>query len=337
VSGHDLSVVRDQQVCQADPIPPRHWARAYDIAQVREGRIRRFAQRNWFTVGMNGIFYNLRSPLFGDRRVREALALLYDFEWANRVLFHDGYARTQSYFLNTDIAATEPPDEREIAELMPFRNELPEDAFSSAYQPPRSDGSGRDRANLERAFDLLTDAGWRLESGVLRHTQNRRRFAFAVMAQTQNQQLILGHWFKALERVGIAATLQVVDSSVYNERLRQRQFDTIQRFTIPPAWPGAEQQTAWRSDGGPGGPGHNLVGLRSPLVDHLVDQLAVANDYAGVRFWGKLLDRALQWQFLAVPGHYEADRKVAVWDRIVQPSRHPHHAFGLDYWWSRER
>jgi microcin C transport system substrate-binding protein len=314
---------------------PRHWASAYDVEPVRDGRIRRLEQRNWFGMGMNGFMFNLRSPLFADRRAREALTLMYDFEWANRVLFHGGYGRSVSYFQNTPLAAREAPDARELELLRELPPGLPPEALARAFMPAVSDGSGRDRRLMERALSLLSAAGWKLVDGRLQHETSGRRFEFAVLAQTQTQALVLGHWFKALGRLGIVARLEVVDASVYNERLRSRQFDVTQRFTIPPAWPGAEQQAAWHSTGGPHGSGDNLLGLKDPLVDALVDRLAAARDYNTLTLYGRLLDRALQWQYLGVPGNMEESRKLAVWDRFGWPARPPDYGYGMEYWWSR--
>jgi microcin C transport system substrate-binding protein len=316
---------------------PRHWATAYDVPAVHEGRIRRLSQRNWFGLGMNGFMFNLRSPLFADRRVREALTLMYDFEWANRVLFHDGYVRSVSYFQNTPLAATDAPSARELELLRTLPPELAARVpIDSLPLPPVSDGSGQDRRHLERAVGLLNQAGWQLVDGRLRHETTGKAFDFAVMAQTQTQALQLGHWFKALRRLGIEGRLEVVDGSVYNERLRLRRFDVTQRFTMPPQWPGGEQQTAWHSTGGPRGTGDNLLGLQDPLIDALTDRVAAARDYETLTAWGRLLDRALRTQFLGVPGHHEAERKLAIWDRFAWPDRAPGLGYGLEYWWRRD-
>lgn len=316
---------------------PRHWATGYDLDPVREGRIKRLAQRNWFSVGMSGFMFNLRSPLFADRRVREALTLMYDFEWANRVLFHGGYVRSYSYFQNAPLAASGPLSERELAALGTLPSEIAAlMPRSDAAMPPISDGSGQDRRHLERAFELLQAAGWRLVDGRLRHEATGKTFDFAVMAQTQTQSLQLGHWFKALRRLGIEGRLEVVDSSVYTERLRLRRFEMTQRFTIPSQWPGSEQQVAWHSKGGPNGTGDNLLGLADPLVDALVDRLASARDYESITVWGRLLDRALRAQTLGVPAHQEAERKLAIWDKFAWPDRKPDLGYGLDYWWRRD-
>jgi len=316
---------------------PRHWATAYDLDVVRAGRIKRLDQRNWFGIGMSGFMFNLRSPLFADRRVREALSLMYDFEWANRVLFHDGYVRSISYFNNTPLAASGAPSERELEALRSLPPEIAARMpMGEVTLPPVSDGSGQDRRHLERAFGLLRSAGWRLVDGRLRHETTGKVFDFAVLAQTQTQSLQLGHWFKALGRLGIEGRLEVVDASVYNERLRQRRFDMTQRFTIPSQWPGSDQQVAWHSTGGPNGTGDNLLGLKDPLVDVLVDRLAGAQDYESITTWGRLLDRALRAQVLGVPGHQEAARKLAVWDKFAWPTRPPGLGYGLEYWWRRE-
>lgn len=309
---------------------PRRAETRYDTPQVRDGRIRLHRLRNWYSSGMNGYFFNQRRAAFADRRVREALILLYDFEWANRVLFRGAFARTQSFFQNTDMAATAAPSARERAFLSRYRDELPAAALDSVHLPPISDGSGRDRRHLRRALDLLASAGWRMKNGTMRNTRTGRALAFVVLSRSSAEQLVLGHWLKALARIGVRARLQVVDGSVYYDRLKKRQFDVIQRFTIPSQWPGTEQRAAWHSRGR-----NNILGVKSRLIDDLVDRLAKTTDYPATRFYARLLDRALQWQALGVPSHHAGTRTMAAWGHLVPPRRQPRFGFGYDYWWCR--
>lgn len=312
-----------------------HWIRGYDVPAVKDGRIRKIEQRNWFPVGANGFFFNLRRTQFADRRVREALTLMFDFEWANRVLFHGAYERTWSYFKNTRLAALGPPSAAEREILSAYRSELPPEALVRAFRPPVSDGSGRDRKALNRALKLLSAAGWRLRGGVMRNARTGQPLRFVVLARSPRQQKVLGHWFKALERLGIQARLKVVDSSLYAKKLRERDFDVTQRFSIPSRWPGNNQKIAWRSDGGGRGREDNRIGLKSPLVDMLVDKLAATDDYKEVLLYGRLLDRTLQWKLLAVPGFLAPSRRVAHWNKFGRPPEQPKYGFGFDYWWCK--
>lgn len=317
--GGDLDTHIDQD--------PRRIKTRYDTAQIRDGRIRLHTLRNWYSSGMNGYFFNLRRRMFADPRVRRALVMMYDFEWANRVLFGQGYVRTRSYFENTDMAALDAPTARERAFLARYRDELPAAALNRAFTPPVSDGTGRDRRQLKRALALLAEAGWRMKDGTMRNERTGEPLRFTVLSRSSRPQLFLGHWFKSLARIGIDARLQIVDGSVYYDRLRKRRFDVIQRFTIPGQWPGAAQKSAWHSKGD-----GNLLGLKSRLVDDLVEKIAASTVYAETRFYARLLDRALQWQHLGVPGQRTENRIMAAWRRMVPPKRQPAYSFGYDYW-----
>src|SRR5690606_39782219 len=145
----------------------KEWATGYDAPPVRDGRIVKREVPHERPAGMQGFAMNLRRPVFQDRRVREALSWAFDFEWSNKALFYGQYERTRSYFENSEMAATGLPSGAELALLEPFRGQVPEEVFTTEYQPPRTDGSGNNRENLRRAAELLRAAGWTVENGRL--------------------------------------------------------------------------------------------------------------------------------------------------------------------------
>lgn len=316
----------------------RRWAVGYDLPPVRKGRIRRVEQPHWFITGMNGFAFNLRRARFADPRVREALALLLDFEWANAALFHGAFRRTGSFFENSELAATAAPDAAERALMEQFPGLFPPEAFERPWTPPRSDGSGRDRAALERALALLDAAGWapREDDGRLVNRASGEPFALSVLAQSNSQQALVGVWFRALRRIGIAPRFEIVDAATFAARTRAHDFDLVFRFTIPPEWPGAEQRNLWSSEAAARPGSSNLNGIADPALDALLDRLVAAPDRGALVTTARVLDRALQWRWLVVPAHYDPVRRIAVADRFAWPERRPRHAYGDDAWWCRE-
>jgi microcin C transport system substrate-binding protein len=315
----------------------RRWAVGYDIPAVRDGRLRKVEQRHGHITGMNGFAFNLRRERFADIRVREALTLLLDFEWANAALFQGMFIRTSSYFLNSDLAAAAAPDEAERAFMAAHPALFPPAALDRAWSPPASDGSGRDRAMLTRALALLDAAGWapRGSDGRLVNRATGAPFVLSVLAQSNAQQALVGVWFRGLRRVGIIPRFEVVDAATFAARTRARDFDLAYRFTIPPEWPGAEQRGAWSSEAARRDGSGNLVGIAHPAIDTLVDRLVAAPDRAALRTAARLLDRALQWQYLVVPGAYDPVRRLAVSSAFAAPEQRPRTGYGDDAWWCR--
>jgi microcin C transport system substrate-binding protein len=258
---------------------------------------------------------------------------MHDFEWANAALVQGASQRAASFFLNSDLAATAAPDAGEQALMDQVPALFPPEAWHRPWQPPRSDGSGRDRALLDRALALLDAAGWapRASDGRLVHRDTGEVFQLAVLAQSNGQQALAGVWFRGLRRLGIVARFEVADASTFTARLRAQDFDLAFRFTVPPDWPGPEERSLWGSRGA-----NNASGLARPEMDLLLDRLEAAPSRAELRTTARVLDRALQWQWLVVPGRYDPVRRLAVSARFAPPPRQPRFGYGDDAWWCRE-
>jgi microcin C transport system substrate-binding protein len=317
---------------------PRRWQTGYDVPAVADGRIRKADLRNWFVIGMNGFFFNLRQPRFADVRVRKALDLLFDFEWVQRNIFHESYSRTASYFENSRFAAHDAPTVEEIALMRRHERLFPTEAYERAWRPTTSDGSGFDRNKTRDALALLKEAGWELHDGRMVEVSSGKLMSFVVTAQTRNQEKLLSRYFEQLRRLGIRAELKIVDGATYEHQLATGEFDIIYRFIIPPQWPGREQRRAWSSyDATRSTPnGRSVTGLADSDIDALAERVIAAKTLDELTVAARVLDRALQWGYFAIPGYFDSHRRVAHWSHLVRPAEPPKYSWGTDYWWCSE-
>jgi microcin C transport system substrate-binding protein len=316
---------------------PRHWQTAYNVPAVNGGRIKKADLRNWFTIGMNGFFFNLRQSRFADVRVRKALEMLFDFEWVQRNIFHESFSRTASYFENSRFAAHDAPTADEIALMRQHPKLFPPEAYERAWTPTVSDGSGFDRNKAREALALLKAAGWELRDARMVDAKGEQ-MAFVVTAQTRNQEKMLGRYFEQLRRLGIRAELKVVDGATYEHARRTGEFDIVYQFIIPPQWPGLEQRRAWAShDATRVTPdGSSTIGIADRDIDALIERVIAADTLPGLTIAARVLDRALQWGVYAIPGYFDSHRRVAHWAHLMRPDNAPKYGWGMDYWWCRD-
>jgi microcin C transport system substrate-binding protein len=312
----------------------KEWATAYDIPAVRDGRLKKDPVPHSRPAGMQGYAFNLRRPLFQDRRVREAIGYALDFEWSNRTLFYGQYTRARSYFDNSELAANGVPQGAELAVLEPLRGRVPEEVFTTEYQPPATNGSGNMRDNLRRAAELLKAGGWSVDpkSKKLVNAQGQP-LAFEILLVDPAYERITLPFIKNLERLGIAARVRTVDSAQYQKRLDTFDFDVTLAAWPQSMSPGNEQRSFWSSAfaGQPGS--FNVLGLKDPAVDALVDQVIAAPDRASLVARVHALDRVLQWGFYVVPNWYIAYDRYLYWDKFGRPAVVPAQGVQLDTWW----
>lgn len=316
----------------------KDWATAYDVPAVRDGRLKKEEIAHARPAGMQGYAFNLRRPLFQDRRVRQALGYAFDFEWANRTLFYGQYTRARSYFGNSELAAAGVPQGAELQILTPFRDRLPAEVFTTEYLPPVTDGSGNMRDNLRQAYELLKAAGWTVDakSRKLVNAQGQP-FEFEILLVDPAYERVTLPFAKNLERLGVTARVRTVDPAQYQRRVDEYDFDMIMHSWPQSLSPGNEQRSYWTSAFAdqPGSP--NVLGLKDPVVDALVDQLIAAPDRASLVAHTQALDRALQWGFYVVPNWYIAYDRLAYWDKFGRPAITPTMGVQLDTWWAKAK
>lgn len=314
-------------------VTAKDWATAYDVPAVRDGRIVREEIKTEDPRGMQGFVLNTRRPLLQDRRVREALGQLFDFEWLNKTIFYGQYKRTRSYFSNSELAASGAPSAAELAILDRYRGKVPDEVLSAEFAPPSTDGSGNIRANLRAALELFKEAGWTLRSGALVNAAGQQ-MQFEILLDDPGLERIVQPWMRNLERAGIKPTLRVVDTAQYKNRVDAYDFDVISAVIPQSLSPGNEQRDLWSSAAADVPGGQNLAGVKDPVVDDLVERLIRAESREDLVNHTRALDRVLLWGHYVVP-HYHSDRyNVAYWNRFGHPARPPRYGLGFpDTWW----
>ncbi|MEQ8348175.1 MAG: extracellular solute-binding protein [Sneathiellaceae bacterium] len=310
----------------------RVWAQDYDFPARQRGDVVLDTVETERPSGLVGFIFNLRREKFQDPRVREAIARAFDFEWMNKNYFFGQYHRTDSYFENSELAATGAPSAAELAFLEPLRDQVPEEVFGPAYTAPESDGSGRDRRQLRQATKLLQDAGWTVQGGKLVGPDGKQMRIEFLLVQPAFER-IAAAYADNLQRLGIAVDLRTVDSSQYINRLRSFDYDMIYAGWGQSESPGNEQRSFFSSDAADDPSSRNYAGITDPAVDKLIDNVIFAEDRETLVAATRALDRVLGWNWYVVPGwNLQADR-IAYWNRFGRPETSP--AYGVDIlaWW----
>ncbi|MCU1737460.1 MULTISPECIES: extracellular solute-binding protein [Pseudomonas] len=313
-------------------VSAKNWANAYNTPAVAQGRLIKEQIPNRNPTGMQGFIYNLRKPMFQDIRVREALSLLFDFEWTNKQLFNGAYHRTRSYFENSEMAATGLPDAAQLAILEPLRGKIPEQVFTQAFEPSVCDASGMIRPQQRRAYQLLQEAGWRIVDDKMVDTQGKPVSIEFLLAQTEFERVLLP-FKRNLADIGIDLVIRRVDVSQYINRLRSRDFDMVVGSFPQSNSPGNEQREFWKSSSADKPGSRNLMGLKDPAVDELVEALIDSDSRQSLVEHARALDRVLQWGFYVIPNWHIKTWRVAYWDHIGHPKVSPAYDVGLYTWW----
>ncbi|CAA7619126.1 putative oligopeptide transporter subunit; periplasmic-binding component of ABC superfamily transporter [Magnetospirillum sp. LM-5] len=313
----------------------KKWASGYqDWAALKDGRARKENFAHQRPAGMQGFAFNLRRPLFTDIRVREALGLAFDFEWANRTLFSGQYTRTQSYFDNSELAAKGLPDAAELKILEPLRGQIPDAVFTSEFRSPVTDGTGYARANLKRAVALLEAAGWQVVDGRLVDGAGQP-FVFEVLLNSPAFERIALPWVRNLARLGIEATVRTVDSTQYVNRVRGHDFDVIVMSWGASLSPGNEQASYWTSQAAEQKGARNVGGIKNPAIDRLVESVISAPDRDSLVTRTRALDRVLLWNHYVVPQWHIPYDRVAFWDKFGMPKSVPMKGWQMHTWWMK--
>jgi len=316
----------------------RIWATRYDFPALRDGRVKRDVVPDDTPSGAQGWFFNTRREKFQDRRLREAFAYAFDFEWTNRSIMYGSYQRTHSVFQNSDMMAVGSPTEDEISLLEPFRGKVPDEAFGEPFVPPVSDGSGQDRALLRRAGALLQEAGFVIKGGK-RVTPKGERLTVEFLVDEPSFQPHHQSFIKNLGTLGIEASLRIVDPVQYRKREDDFDFDLIiQRFSFS-STPGDSLRSYFSSQAAALKGSQNLAGIADPVVDALIERVMAADTRARLVTACKALDRVIRSGRYWVPHWYKASHWIAFWDVFGRPAVKPRFARGIPetWWYDREK
>ena len=308
------------------------WATAYNGPAFDAGLIVKEEVPHERGTGMQGFVFNTRRDLFKDPKVRAALAYAFDFEWTNANLFYGQYSRTESYFSNSELAGTGLPSAAELALLEPYRDQLPEEVFTTAYEAPATDGSGTSRANLRKALELLREAGWAVSDGKLRDASGRP-FAFEILLVSPAFERIAGPFVQNLQRLGIEARVRTVDTAQYQNRMDEFDFDMAVASWGQSQSPGNEQRDFWSTPAADTPGSRNLAGIKDPVVDALIDKIIQAPSREDLVAATRALDRVLLWGHYVIPHWHIQVERVAYWNKFAHPEITPRFGLDLFAWW----
>jgi microcin C transport system substrate-binding protein len=281
---------------------------------------------------MQGFAMNIRRPVFQDRRVREALGYALDFEWSNRTLFHSQYTRTRSYFDNSELAARGKPSPEELALLEPWRGKIPDEVFTTEYNPPKTDGSGNWREGQRAATQLLRAAGYKIENQKLTGPDGKALEFEILLGNPQFERIVLPY-VENLRRLGVVPRVRTVDPAQYQKRMDDYDFDmTVESFGQSES-PGNEQRSYWGSQAADNRGEQNAIGIKNPAVDALIDLIIQAPDRQSLVTSTRALDRILQWGFYVVPNWHIESVRVAYWDKFTRPPVMPRGGYDQSSWW----
>ncbi|MBR1220166.1 ABC transporter substrate-binding protein [Bradyrhizobium sp. U87765 SZCCT0131] len=315
---------------------PLRWHEGYDFPAARRGDVVRSEIRTGLPKPSEFLVFNTRRPIFADRRVRQALTLLFDFEWINRNYFFGLYTRSGGFFAGSDLSAYgQPADARERALLAPHGAALLPEILDGGWRLPVSDGSGRDRDTLRSALTLLEDAGYELDGTTLRDKATRTAFGFEFLVTTREQERIALAFARDVKRAGIVLSVRVVDAVQYDQRKLAYDFDMIQNRWDQSLSPGNEQSFYWGSAAADNPGTRNYMGAKEPAVDAMIGALLEARTRPSLVSAVRALDRVLMSGFYAIP-LYNADRQwIARWNRIQQPPTNALSGYLPETWWQR--
>jgi microcin C transport system substrate-binding protein len=311
----------------------RNWQTGYDFPAVNQGLVKRQEIADLSTRGMQGFIYNIRKPLFQDPRVREALSYAWDFEWVNKTLSDGKLKRDNSYFSGGELASSGLPTAEELEILEPFRGQVPDAVFTKEFQAPTTDGSGNNRANLRAALKLLKDAGWTVKDGALRNAEGRP-FEFEMLLVQPAFERIALPMQQSLEKLGVKMSIRTVDTAQYQNRTDSFDFDMTVAVFGQSDSPGNEQREYWGSKAADQQGSRNLIGIKDPVIDQLIELIVRAPDRDALIVRTRALDRVLLWGHYLVPHFHTSVNRIAFWDRFGYPERVPKRGIGFpSTWW----
>jgi peptide/nickel transport system substrate-binding protein len=315
---------------------PLRWHEGYDFPAARSGELIRDTIKTGLPQPSEFLVFNTRRPVFSDIRVRQALTLLFDFEWINRNYFFGLYARAAGFFAGSELSAYgHAADERERELLKPFAANIPPNILDGSYRLPVTDGSGRDRTTLRSALALLSAAGYELDGAVLRHRSTRSPFTFEILVTTRDQERIALAYQRDLKRAGIEASVRAVDPVQFDQRRLGYEFDMLQNRWDQSLSPGNEQSFYWGSQAADIPGTRNYMGAKDPAIDAMIAALLEARDHAPFVSAVRALDRALISGFYAIPLFNVQEQWIARWNRIEQPAVTALTGYLPETWWQK--
>ncbi|WP_053154213.1 extracellular solute-binding protein [Pseudomonas sp. Pf153] len=304
----------------------------YDSPALRDGRLQKAHLATEAPQTAQGFVFNLQRPQFQDRRVRQALAMLWDFEWSNRQMMRNLYVRQQSFFSNTDLAARQLPDAGERAILERLRGKIPDEVFTQVFEAPKTDGSGVIRDKQLQALALLEEAGWKPDGDRLVNAEGEP-LSFTFLNSQNGIDRLLLPYKRTLKQIGIDMSIRRIDPSQYINRLMSRDYDMIITGYPVSTSPGMELYNYFGSAAANDPGANNYMVLQDPAVDTLIDGLVKATTQGDMLRHAHALDRVLQWNYYWIPNYYPPGSSTVWWNRFGIPKIQASNDEAIESWW----
>lgn len=312
----------------------KRWVAEYDFPAVSSKEVLLEEVPLEKPRGLYGLYFNMAHPKFQSLETREALVRLFDFETLQRTVLYGKFRRLSSYFNGAGFASTGVPQGRELELLKPFASELPEGLLTRGFELPSTDGSGRDRSQRRKALQLLKSAGWTQRGGKMLNAEGEQ-LSLEILTGWPAVEKFVSQYLSTLKRLGIDASLRVVDSSQWRERARNKDFDMVsigKPFVVPP---GNELRSQYGSESAKQRAG-NTSSIVHPVVDALIDEVVASKTDEDIKAAVHALDRVLLWNHYSIPLYYRPTSWVAWWDKFERPSNSPRYELGVTTtWWAK--
>lgn len=308
------------------------WATAYDFPAVQRGLVIRHDFQHKLPTGLQGWAMNTRRKVFADPRVRNALGLVYDFEWANKNLFYGDYIRTSSYFDNSDLASSGIPQGDELKLLEPFRQELPPELFTKPFTLPVTDGSGNNREQLRQALELMQQAGWQVKDRKLVDASGQQ-MSFTILLSDPSYERVALPYVQDIQRLGIDVRVRTVDPAQYQHVTDDFDYDMLLYIYPESDVPGNELRDYFSCASAKAQGSSNMPGICDPAVDAMIGKIVAAQDRPTLATAAHALDRVLLWRWYLVPNYSNQSFHVAWWDRFGFSDKPIRDGVNFDLWW----
>ena len=310
------------------------WATGYDFPALDKGWVKREVIEDNRPSGAQGFWFNLRRPHYQDRRVREAISLMFNFEWSNETLFYGLYERTDSFWEGSNMQAAGMAEGEELALLEAYRAELPETVFAEpAFSPPVSTTRKTDRGHVREANRLLEEAGWFIGDDGLRRNAAGDVLSLKFIDDGPAFERIILPYVENLLVIGVDASFELIDAAEFQERRENFDYDIITTRFVLPLSPSVELRNLFGSKSADAPGSFNVSGVSDAVVDGLIEQIIAAEDRETLNTRVKALDRVLRDKIIWVPNWFKGTHWIANWDVFGRPETKPPYDRGIDFWW----
>tara|TARA_R110001599_G_scaffold6886_5_gene34230 strand:+ start:612 stop:2420 length:1809 start_codon:yes stop_codon:yes gene_type:complete len=314
----------------------RNWANSYTGQKFDSGELIKEEIAHERPAGLQAFIINTRRDLFKDQRVREAIGYAFDFEWTNDNLFNGQYARNQSFFENSELASRGLPSKEELEILTPLKGQIPDSVFTTEFSTPSTDTPDSIRKNLRTASKLLKEAGYAVVNNKLVNVKTKKPFVFEFLLYQKDFERVVQPFIKNLEKLGIEASIRVVDTTQYINRSRSFDFDIMVGGFGQSNSPGNEQREYWHSSKADEQGSRNYIGIDSPAIDKLIELVISAPNRKALITRTRALDRVLLANHYVIPNWFNPVERIAYSNKLTHPKVSPKSGVSIDTWWFKQ-